>query len=118
MANRISKKAVYAEYGIEYKNGKILAPLYGFINPLLINGNAKLGKGVYTFSTLPTNEEISFFDENGERVSVLGTCVCKCDKCYACGGCYTFNSTKASLARTKKTSNVSSGSSTTLTSFL
>lgn len=99
MANRISKKAVYAEFGIQYQGGKIYAPLYGWINPLLINGNAKLGKGVYTFSTLPTNEEISFFDENGERVSVLGTCICKCDNCYACGGCYTFNSTKASLAR-------------------
>ena len=96
---RISKAAIYAEFGIEYKAGKILAPLYGFINPLLINGNKKLGKGVYTFSTLPTNESISYYDESGKLVSEKGTCPCKCDHCYACGGCYTFNSTKASLAR-------------------
>lgn len=95
---KTTKKEVYAAYGIEYKKGKILAPVYGWINPLLINGNAKLGKGVYTWSTLPTNEEIAYF-ENGERKTEKGTCPCKCSGCYACGGCYTFNSTKQSLAR-------------------
>lgn len=99
-----NKKAIYASYGIEFKSGKINAPVFGFINPLLINGNAKLGKGVYTFSTLPTNEIISYF-ENGEKKECKGTCPCTCKdengkkSCYACGGCYTFNSTKLSLAR-------------------
>lgn len=95
---RLSKKAIYAEYGIEYSKGKIYAPIYGWINPLLINGNAKLGKGVYTWSTLPTNEYITYF-ENGEMKVEKGTCPCKCPGCYACGGCYLFNSTKLSLAR-------------------
>lgn len=95
---RVNKKAIYAEYGIEYSKGKIYAPIYGWINPLLINGNAKLGKGVYTWSTLPTNEYITYF-ENGEMKVEKGTCPCKCSGCYACGGCYLFNSTKLSLAR-------------------
>ena len=95
---RINKAAVYASFGIEYKKGKILAPAFGWINPLLINGNKKLGRGVWTWSTLPTNEYITYF-ENGEKKAEKGTCPCKCDKCYACGGCYTFNSTKLSLAR-------------------
>ena len=98
VVRRISKKEIYARFGIEYRKGKILAPLYGWINPLLINGNEKLGKGVYTFSTLPTNEKIKYY-ENGELKEESGTCPCKCDHCYACGGCYTFNSTKLSLAR-------------------
>ena len=50
---KTSKKAIYAEYDIEYMNGKILAPVFGWINPLLVDGNSKLGKGVWTFSTLP-----------------------------------------------------------------
>lgn len=96
---RTTKAAVYAEYGIEYKAGKINAPIYGWINPLLINGNAKLGRGVWTWSTLPTNEEIAYYEAGGVRRTEKGTCPCKCKDCYACGGCYTFNSTKASLAR-------------------
>lgn len=102
---KTTKAAIYAAYGIEYKGGKILAPLYGWINPLLINGNAKLGKGVYTWSMLATNEMITYF-ENGIKKQERGTCCCTCrdpetgeKTCYACGGCYLFNSTKLSLAR-------------------
>ena len=102
---RVNKKAIYAEYGIEYSKGKIYAPIYGWINPLLINGNAKLGKGVYTWSMLPTDELITYF-ENGEKKTEKGTCPCTCRNaktgkkdCYACNGCYLFNSTKLSLAR-------------------
>lgn len=105
VTKRTSKRAIYAAYGIEYKAGKILAPIYGWINPLLINGNEKLGKGVYTYSTLATNLDITYF-ENGEKKTEKGTCPCTCrDKetgkidCYACTGCYLFNSTKLSLAR-------------------
>ena len=94
----MKKSEIYKEYGIEYKSGKILAPLYGWINPLLINGNKKLGRGVYTFSILPTNKEITYF-ENGEKKTEKGTCPTTCPGCYACGGCYLFNSTKLSLAR-------------------
>ena len=51
-----SKKSVYARYGIEYANGKIKSEKYGFVNEMLIDGNAKIGKGCYHFSTLPTNQ--------------------------------------------------------------
>lgn len=51
MAKRITKKDIYKEFGIEYKAGKILSPI-GFINPLLVNGNSKIGDGVYHFSML------------------------------------------------------------------
>ena len=98
MENKTSKKEIYASYGIEYSNGKILAPVYGWINPLLINGNAKLGKGVYTWSVLPTNQDITY-RENGITKTEKGTCPCTCPGCYACNGCYKFNSTKKSLAR-------------------
>lgn len=95
----MSKADIYKEFGIEYKRGYINSPVYGWIRPLLINGNAKLGRGVWTWSTLPTNQEIAYFDADGVRRTEKGTCPCKCNGCYACGGCYTFNSTKASLAR-------------------
>ena len=97
--NTRQKAVVYASFGIEYRKGKINAPIFGWINPLLINGNKKLGKGVYTFSTLATDKEIAYFDEGGKRKTEKGTCLCTCDGCYACHGCYTFNSTKLSLAR-------------------
>jgi len=55
------------------------------INELLVNGNAKIGKNVYHFSTLPTCE-------NG------GTCMCTCPGCYGTKGNYNFKTTKAALA--------------------
>lgn len=89
----MTKKDIYAEYHIEYKAGKIHAPLYGWIAPLLVNGNAKLGRGVWTWSTLPTNKT---FEIDGETVS--GTCPCNCSGCYATKGNYNFSSVKKSLA--------------------
>lgn len=48
---------VYAAYGIEYdiKTKKIFSPISGgmWINPALVNGNEKIGRGAYHFSTLP-----------------------------------------------------------------
>lgn len=55
------------------------------INELLVNGNAKIGKNVYHFSTLPTCE-------NG------GTCFCTCEGGYCTKGNYNFKSVKAALA--------------------
>ena len=93
----MSKKEIYASYGIVYENGKILAPVFGFINPLLINGNAKLGKGVWTFSTL-AGTEIYNVSINGTDYAVKGTCVCDCKGCYAKSGFFRMNSTIKSLA--------------------
>lgn len=97
---RLTKKDTYAKYGIEFRNedGKIKAPLFGWISPLLINGNAKIGKGVWQYSSLPTNEWFHI-DVNGEPFECKGTCACHCEGCYATKGCYFFHSTKLSLLR-------------------
>lgn len=91
-----SKKSVYARYGIEYANGKIKSEKYGFVNEMLIDGNAKIGKGCYHFSTLPTNQMFTIMI-NGQEYSVKGTCACNCAGCYATKGNYRFQSTKNSL---------------------
>lgn len=99
-AKRMTKKDIYAAHGIDFDNktGKIFAPIYGWINPLLINGNAKIGKGVWQYSSLPTNQ-LFHIDVNGETVECKGTCACHCEGCYATRGCYQFHSTKVSLLR-------------------
>lgn len=51
----MKKANIYRDFGIQYKNGKIYHPAFGWINPLMKNGNQKIGSGVYHFSTLPTN---------------------------------------------------------------
>lgn len=96
--HRITKKEIYFAYGIEYKAGKIYSPEFGWINPLLINGNAKLGKGVWTFSLLAANKEYTA-EINGKEYTEKGTCCCYCNGCYACNGCYRFKSTIESLLR-------------------
>lgn len=96
---RITKSQAYGQYGIEYKSGKINVPMFGWINPLLVNGNGKLGRGVWTWSTLPTNKEFTIADKDGSVLTATGTCPCTCPGCYATAGCYCFNSTKLSLAR-------------------
>lgn len=86
-----TKKAIYAAFGIEYNNGKINYPVFGWRPALLINGNDKLGKGVYTFSTLPTNR-LYTLEYHGETITEKGTCACTCKDengvitCYACAG--------------------------------
>lgn len=101
-----TKKDIYKRYGIEYnpKTGKILYPIFGWNRPLLVNGNAKIGKGAYHFSSLPTNRTYHI-DINGTEYSVKGTCPCTCiDKdgkinCYATKGNYNFKSVVRSLAK-------------------
>lgn len=94
------KKECYARHGIEYicEDGKdyINAPVFGKIKPLLVNGNEKIGEGVYHFSTLPTTAEFTA-EINGLTFSERGTCPCSCKGCYATKGNYNYNSTKASL---------------------
>ena len=82
-----SKKEIYAAHGINYKAGKIEAPVFGFIAPLLIDGNSKLGKGVWTFSTLPGTAAVTV-DVNGTEYTAAGTCPCNCKGCYAQTGFY------------------------------
>ena len=93
----MTKKEVYALYGIEYKNGKILSPL-GWVPPLLRDGNSKLGKGVWTWSTLPGT---ALYDVviNGKSYTVRGTCPCNCVGCYAKTGFYRMRSVLLGLGR-------------------
>jgi hypothetical protein len=99
-----TKKAIYARYGIEYKSGKILSPLFGWINPVLVNGNAKIGRGAYHYSQLPTNRTYHVTIDNKEY-DVKGTCPCTCldekgkISCYATKGNYNYKSVIRSLAK-------------------
>ena len=94
---RTNKKEIYARYGIEYKAGKINAPVFGWIRPLLVDGNKKIGKGAYHYSTLPTTQ-IFHVEINGRSYDVKGTCPCSCVGCYATKGNYNFPSVIKSLA--------------------
>ena len=91
-----SKKEIYAQHGIELKDGKINSPI-GFINPLMVDGNSKIGKGVFHFSTLPANVDFSV-NVNGKAMTVKGTCPCRCAGCYAMSGNFRYQSVKDSLA--------------------
>lgn len=119
---RVSKADIYREYGIEYKDGSIYYPgLDRWINPLLVNGNEKIGLGVYHFSTLPGTAEyhinINFKrvptiskktgkestklvpdTENACVLDLFGTCICDCANCYAMTGNYCYDTTLAALA--------------------
>lgn len=96
MAKRISKKEIYRSYGIEFNGDKVLSPI-GWINPLLINGNEKIGKGVWHFSTLPTANYFTVII-NGQEMTIKGTCPCTCRGCYATKGNYQYDSVVTSLA--------------------
>lgn len=101
---RTTKAMIYAGYGIQYdtKRQKIYSPLRGWIKPLLVNGNDKLGKGVWNWSMLPGDGDFTVnmgTKANPDWETFHGTCPCNCPGCYAQGGCYCFNSTRASLAR-------------------
>lgn len=87
----MNKKEIYARHNIEFNKGKILAPEFGWINPLLVNGNAKLGKGVWTFSTLPANIDFNV-SINNKDYTIKGTCPCNCKGCYAQTGFYNMPS--------------------------
>lgn len=66
----------------------------GNLYPLpLVNGNDKIGKGVWHASTLPTNETITC-TFNGVTYSEMGTCPLKCNGCYGTKGNYNYNDTK------------------------
>ena len=96
MAKRETKKEVYARYNIEYKAGKIYHPVLGWVNPVLINGNAKIGKGCYHYSILPTTGGFTVY-VNEKEYKLIGTCPTTCRGCYATNGNYRFQSVKNAL---------------------
>lgn len=89
---RVTKKDIYSKYGIEFKNGKLFHSVLGYVNELLIDGNEKIGKGVWHFSTLPTNKTFEVVI-NGNNYTLKGTCPCHCNGCYATKGNYNFPTT-------------------------
>ena len=91
-----SKKQVYANYGIQYKGGKILSPI-GWIPEQLKEGNSKTGKNVYTYSLLPGTAKVEI-EFNGIHIEAKGTCICNCSGCYAQTGFYRMNNVIMSLA--------------------
>ena len=99
-----TKEQIYSAYGIMYdrKTEKIYHPYFGWIRTLLINGNDKLGRGVYTYSTLATNKQYSVDLDtvNGPvHFDMTGTCPCHCTGCYATKGRYTFQNVIQANAR-------------------
>ncbi len=104
---RRTKKSIYAKHGVVYdtKTQKILAPINGgmWIKPLLVNGNHKIGKNAYHFSTLPTNRDFQVKLDDYTIVTVKGTCPCTClgkdgkTNCYATKGNYNYPSVIKSL---------------------
>ena len=110
----MTKKEVFAAYGIKFDGKHIYCgPLQRWIPKLLINGNKKIGKGVWHFSitagTAPVSTEVVMkalgpiaaqYMESGKDLKVMcgGTCSCNCPGCYAQGGHYVKSNVRASLA--------------------
>lgn len=112
---RITKKQIYAKYGIEYKSGKILSPVGEWINPLLPVGtniklNGKPKKGVKRTNVMAswsmlhgceTYTKEDFYKRAAAVMklykvdSIKASCPCHCEHCYCDSGCYNFDSTKA-----------------------
>lgn len=92
----VNRKAIYAKYGIEFKNGKILSPV-GMICELLKEGNDKTGKLVFTFSILPGTHEFNVVID-GTEYTIKGTCCCDCIGCYATAGRFNCSNVIQSMA--------------------
>lgn len=96
---KITKTEKYAAQGIEMvkvKSAEKLVSPIGIVNKPLVNGNAKIGKGCYHFSTLPGTQ---MFDVviNNQSYTVKGTCCCDCIGCYAKTGNYRYQTVKNAL---------------------
>lgn len=94
----MGKTEIYKEFNIEFikAENKIFSPI-GKVNPLLVDGNAKIGKGVFHFSTLAGSKEYTA-TVNGEKVTVSGTCAGNCENGYCMRGNYRYQSVVDSLA--------------------
>lgn len=91
--------AIYNKYGITVNGDKLVTPIKGIeIMPILKDNNSKLngdkktrkadpndnGNKVYTFGTLPTDQEF-----NSKTIGrIKGTCPCTCTNCNGEIACY------------------------------
>ena len=100
---------IYKEYGIEYdaENNKVFVPGFGWTFVPLVNGNEKIGVGVWHFSTLPGNKHYTLNinviagkldKDNPIMIDIDGTCGLTCDGCYAMTNNYRYGTTLAYLA--------------------
>lgn len=97
MAKRITKKDIYNKYGIKMIDNEHIESPIGIVRMPLVDGNDKIGKGVWHFSTLPGT---GIFEAviNEKPVTVKGTCPCDCIGCYAKTGNYNYSTTIQALA--------------------
>lgn len=86
-----AQESIYKRYGIDTENGKLVSPI-GNVPTMLVNGNEKIGKGIYHFSTLPGTKEYTV-TINGKEYKTIGTCVRDCVGCYAMTGNYRYSNT-------------------------
>lgn len=86
-----AQENIYRKYGIAIESGKLVSPV-GIVPPMLVNGNEKIGKGIYHFSTLPGTKEYTVAI-NGKEYKTIGTCVFDCIGCYAMTGNYRYSNT-------------------------
>lgn len=106
----MTRKEVFAKYGIQYNGKQIFCdPINAWIPLMLIDGNDKIGKGVWHFSTFPGTHApkanviekafaIMGIDIDVENVSECkGTCSCDCAGCYGKEGRYKMDCTNAPL---------------------
>lgn len=104
----MKKADVYREYGIEYKNGKILSPFGTWIPELIpVGSNTKVGNAG-TWSIYHGNEthNIDEFGPAAKTVlldagadTITGSCPCHCNGCYCDSGRYCFDAIKAGNIR-------------------
>lgn len=103
--HKLTKKDIYAKYGIEYKDNKIFcAPLNMWISELIpVGTNTKVG-AAGTWSIYHGNEVLNIKDFGKKTARIMAiagiteikaSCPCHCDGCYCDNGCYNFDSTKA-----------------------
>ena len=72
-----------------------MEPKYQINQPKLhiAQGNSKIGKGIYAFSTLPGNENHLLYAKGELLTNIPGTCSKHCEACFN-SGCYACNSAK------------------------
>lgn len=101
--------AVFEKYGIDYniETSKVYCPGFGWTYLPLVDGNGKIGKGIYHFSTLPGDKHYTLNinvvagkvdNENPIMVDIDGTCKGTCQGCYSMTGNYRYANTLAYLA--------------------
>ncbi len=106
---RVTKKDIYAKYGIEFKKDgnseKIFcSPLNIWLNPLMPKGtNTKVGKAA-TWSMIHGNETVNIIDmhikmqkimELANITEITFPCPVHCKGCYCDNGCFNFPDNKA-----------------------